>query len=393
MSDAAQPVYLDHNATTRPWAEVVAAMRHALEHAWANPSSTHHPGQEARALQAQARACVARFLGCQAAEVVFTSGATEASHMAVQGVLAAAATSPGAVRRRLVISAVEHPALMALAGRLAGEGWPVDRIPVDGEGRLDMRAARALIGPDVAVVSVMGANNETGVMMPVPELAGLAHGVGARLHVDATQLIGKARFRFADSGADFASVSAHKLGGPKGIGALLVKKGATLAPLLCGRQERARRGGTENLPGIAGFAAACERVAHSLADDIARIALLRDRLEAGLRSTFRILHVYGAGAPRLANTLCVRFASVDSDEVLTRLERAGIVASSGSACSAGGTDPSHVLLAMGESAIDARAGVRFSLGPDTTAADIETTLDAAAWALGPLFAPADAVAA
>jgi cysteine desulfurase len=376
-------IYLDHNATTAPTPEVITEMVDALQRAWANPSSTHEPGQAARRLLADARTRVARFLGCQGAELVFTSGATEANHMAVLGALALGRAQG---RHRLLVSAVEHPALLALADRLAADSVPVDRIPVDGQGRLAVAAARRLITDDVALVSVMGANNETGVLMPITELAEICHAAGARLHVDATQLIGKSNFHFGRCGADLVSVSAHKLRGPKGVGALLVRKGVALPALLSGRQERHRRGGTENIPGIAGFAAACERAGRTLADDLAHMAALRQALEDGLLRALPGAHLYGDQAPRLPNTSCLRFGTLDSEQVLGRLERAGIVASSGAACTAGGTQPSHVLLAMGESALQAKAGVRFSTGPDTTLADIQHTLAAAQRVIAPLLA-------
>jgi cysteine desulfurase len=260
----------------------------------------------------------------------------------------------------------------------------VEHIPVDAQGRLDMASARAMIGSDVALLSVMGANNETGVLMPLRELAELAHRHEAWLHVDATQLAGKARFSFSASGADLMSVSAHKLSGPKGVGALLIRKGLALPPLLSGRQERQRRGGTENLPGIAGFAAACDLAAATLADDIAHMRALRDRLEAGLTAIGGV-HLYGRAAERLPNTSCVRFGTLAADQVLARLERAGVVASSGAACSAGGTQPSHVLLAMGAGAPEARAGVRFSLGRTTRTADIDAALAAVHRVIAPLL--------
>jgi cysteine desulfurase len=376
-------VYMDHNATTPVAPVVVTEMLDALQRAWANPSSTHAPGQAARRLLVDARARVASFLGCQGAELVFTSGATEANHMAVLGALAAARSGP---RRRLLLSAVEHPGLLALAQRLRVDGVPVDLIPVDAQGRLDLAAAAELIRDDVALVSVMGANNETGVLMPLPELAEITHSRGGLLHVDATQLVGKSRLSFAQSGADMMSVSAHKLAGPKGVGALLLRKGLSVQPLLAGRQERNRRGGTENLPGIAGFAAACELAAGGLVDDIARMTSLRCRLEQALLRTLPALHLYGREAERLPNTTCVRFGALDSEQVLGKLERAGIVASSGAACTAGGTQPSHVLLAMGESTQHAKAGVRFSLGRETTTSDIELVIDAAQRVIAPLLA-------
>lgn len=376
-------IYLDHNATTPVAAEAVQGMQEALERAWANPSSTHGPGQEARRLLAASRAEVASFLGCGPAEVVFTSGATESNHMAVVGAL-------GGARRRLVLSAVEHPALLALAGRMREAGYAVDLIPVDAAGRLDLDAARGLIRDDVALLSVMGANNETGVCMPLAELSALAHAQGVPLHVDATQLAGKSALRFADSGADLWSVSAHKFNGPKGVGALVVRKGLDWTWPQAGRQERGRRGGTENLPGIAGFAAAATRAARTLREDAQRMAALRDRLEVGLRAAVPGLKIYGAHAPRLPNTSCVRLGALLAERVLHALERAGVVASSGSACSAGGNQPSHVLLAMGASAPEALGGVRFSLGRDTTAAEIDAALAAVRQGVVPLLQEAGA---
>jgi cysteine desulfurase len=382
-------IYLDHNATTPPAPEVVVEMAENLHHAWANPSSTHEPGQAARRVLADARARVGSFLGCQGAELVFTSGATEANHMAVLGALALGRQGG---RSRLVLSAVEHPGLLALATRLQAEGTPVDLIPVDAQGRLDLEAARELIRDDVALVSVMGANNETGVLMPVAGLAALAHAAGSLLHVDATQLVGKTAARFDAGGADLWSVSAHKLQGPKGVGALVVRKGLAWPALFNGKQERNRRGGTENLPGIVGFAAAAARAALTLADDLARMRRLQARLEAGLHAALPEVHIYGAQAERLPNTTCLRFAALDAEQVLGKLERAGIVASSGAACTAGGTQPSHVLLAMGEDALHAKASVRLSLGRDTSLDDIDHTITAALRTIGPLLNPSPATA-
>lgn len=379
------PVYLDHNATTQPCAEVVEEMLDSLRTVWANPSSTHAPGQAARRALTDARARVATFLGCQGAELVFTSGATEANHMAVLGALELGRKRG---RTRLVLSAVEHAGLLALAARLKTQGQAVDLIPVNARGQLDLDAARTLIRDDVALVSVMGANNETGVLMPSAELAALAHAAGTWLHVDATQLVGKTAARFDFSGADLWSVSAHKLHGPKGIGALVVRKGLAWPALFSGSQERQRRGGTENLPGILGFAAAAERAGLTLAHDLAHMRSLQARLEAGLRAALPEVHVYGAQAERLPNTICLRFGTLDAEQVLGRLERAGVVASSGAACTASGTQPSHVLLAMGEEPSHAKASVRLSLGRETRADDIDRAIAAAVQAVGPLLASA-----
>ncbi len=382
-------VYLDHNATTPVAAEVISQMVDAMSQAWANPSSVHGPGQGARRSLADARARVARFIGCLGTELVFTSGATEANHMAVLGALTARRAS---MRQRVVMSAVEHAGLLALAQRLRSEGVVVDLIGVDAQGRLDLPQARRLIGTDVALVCLMAANNETGVTMPVADVAPLAQAAGAWLHVDATQALGKSALNFAASGADLMAVSAHKIGGPKGIGALVVKKGLALPPLLSGRQERHRRGGTENLPAIVGFAAACDAAAATLAHDLEQMRSLRQRLQAGLVGALPEVHVFGAEAPRLPNTLCLRFGELDAELVLSRLERAGVVAASGAACSAGGTQPSHVLLELGASTAQAKAGVRFSLGPQTTGEEIEVVIAAALRVIGPLLAPAPAAA-
>lgn len=381
-------IYLDHNATTRPAPEVLQEMLDVLTQAWANPSSTHEPGQAARRILSDARTRVAAALGCVGNELVFTSGATESNHSAVLGALRAGKPQG---RWRVVMSAVEHPGLIALGQRLTAEGGALSLIPVNGRGELDLASAERLIGPDVALVSVMGANNETGVLMPLAEVGRLARAQGVLFHVDATQLVGKSPLRFADSGADLWSVSAHKLHGPKGSGALVIRKGVVLPALLSGRQERNRRGGTENLPGIAGFAAAAERMASRLGANLAHMAAMRDRLEAGLRALLgEELVIYGAGVERLPNTSCVRFGALESERVLGKLERAGVIASSGAACTASGTQPSHVLLAMGASAAEAKGSVRFSLGADTSAAEIDETLAVVRRVIQPLLAEAAA---
>lgn len=387
MSTSAIPavrdaVYLDHNATTAPCAEAIEGMVDALRAVWANPSSTHGPGQLARSALADARKRIAEFLGCLGAELVFTSGATEANHMALLGALAPGVRSG---RQRIVMSAVEHAGSLALAARLKSQGHAVDLIPVNAHGQIDLAAAQALMGDDVALVSVMGANNETGVLMPIAELAAMAHAAGSLMHVDATQLVGKTAWRFDASGADLWSVSAHKLHGPKGVGALVVRKGLAWPALFSGRQERQRRGGTENLPGIVGFAAAAERAALTLDADLARMRRLQARLEAGLAAGLSEVHVYGAQAQRLPNTSCLRFGSLDAEQVLGKLERAGVVAASGAACTAGANLPSHVLIAMGEDLVKARAGVRLSLGRDTQSEDVDRAIDAAVRALAPLL--------
>ncbi|WP_424194749.1 cysteine desulfurase family protein [Ampullimonas aquatilis] len=377
----AEPIYLDNNATTRPYEAVISAMSTALAEAWANPSSTHPVGQVSRKLMAEARGKIAAFLGCQIPELVFTSCATEANDMALMGALERADS-----RKRLVISAVEHAGMMKLANKFKTQGVEVDFIPVLADGSLDMAAAQQLIQPGVTLVSVMAANNETGIFMPIAALAELCKAAGVLLHVDATQALGKTHFHFASSGADLVSLSAHKIHGPKGVGALIIKKGVTLPTLFPGSQERTRRGGTENLPGIIGFAAAIEQLATQLDADITIMQERRDALEAGLTSQLSAVHVYGQGLPRLPNTSYLRFGRLNAELVLNRLEQANIMASSGSACSAATTEPSHVLTAMGVDEESALAAVRFSVSAATSAAEIDHVIQQAVAALAPLLA-------
>jgi cysteine desulfurase len=371
-------IYLDHNATTPPAPQVIAAMLPVLSSLWANSSSQHGAGQEAKRALAAARATVARVLGCKPVEVIFTSGATEANHLAVRGLLAMAPPE----RRRVVFSSIEHAGHLKLARALADSGVQVDYLPVLADGRLDLKTAAALIGPDVALVSLMAANNETGVLMPVADVAALAHAAGALLHVDATQVIGKQPFQFSSCGAAAVSFSGDKLNGPKGVGALLLRQGVLLAPQTLGSQERGRRGGTENLAAIVGLAAALELLGE-VNMEAARVARLRDELEAGLIKALPGTHVWCQDVPRLPGTSYLRFGQLSVDVVLQRLERLGVAASSGAACSSGGSEPSHVLVAMGVPADEALAAVRLSLGRTTTDKDIAFLLDH----LPPLLAP------
>ncbi|PQV44019.1 cysteine desulfurase [Paraburkholderia sp. BL21I4N1] len=314
-------IYLDHNATMPPASAVAQAMLSILTDAWGNASPQHAVGQQAKGALAAARATIARALGCEPAELIFTSGATEANHLAVCGLHAAA---PGG-RHRGVFSAIEHAAHLKLARALAARAVAVDYIAVRPDGTLDLDSAAALIGPDVGVESLMAANNETGVLMPVAEVRDLVHSAGARLHVDATQFIGRLPFHFVQSGVDAVSLSPHKLRVPKGIGTLLVRHGVTLVPQVQGSQERHRRGGTENLPAIAGFAAVLERIS-DVASEAARVAALLDALEQGLRCALPAVHVFSAQASRLPGTSYLRFGEVPAEVVLQRIELLGVAA-------------------------------------------------------------------
>lgn len=364
-------IYLDHHATTPPAQAVIDAMAAVMAGTWANASSKHGPGQAASRVLAGARAGVAQTLGCKPAEVVFTSGATEANHLAVRGLLAAAPEG----RDRVLFSAVEHAGQLKLARDLAEAGVPVDVLPVRPDGTLDLDAAARLIGTDVAVVSLMAANNETGALMPVAEVATLAAAAGARLHVDATQWIGKRPFAFADWGADAVSFSAHKFNGPKGVGALLLRQGVAICPPVPGSQERGRRGGTENLPAIVGLATALQALG-DLDAEATRQAALRDRLEAALLAELPDVHIWSRDIPRLPGVSFLRVGAWEADVLLGRLERLGFAASSGAACSSSGSEPSHVLRAMGVPDDEAQGAVRLSLGRTTTDADVDALIAA-----------------
>ena len=351
-------IYLDANATTPLHREVMAAMMPALADFFANPSSVHKPGQDARALVDLAREQCAAALRCDARELVFTSGGTEADALALRGL------SP----RKIVTTAVEHPAVLDTCAQLEREGVLVVRVPVLPSGALDLDAlARAL--PGAQVCSVMAANNETGVLFPLAQVARLCRAAGVPLHTDAVQAAGKAGLPIGD--VDLLSLSAHKLEGPKGVGLLRVRRPLKLAPLLAGgSQEKGRRGGTENVAGIVGLGAALARSVHALPEVEPRLRALRDALEHSVR-LIPGAHVAGASVERVCNTLNVAFEGCDGETLLAALDLEGIAVSTGSACSSGSLEPSPVLLAMGYPPALARGAIRFSLWSGNTRAQIE----------------------
>lgn len=363
-------VYLDHNATTPVRPEVVAAMAACLSGDPGNPSSLHGYGRAAARLREEARRTLAGAAGCDPEEVVFTSGGTEADNLVLRGSLA-----PG--RSHLVTAATEHEAVLHTAQALEAAGARLTVVGVDADGLVDPAAVRAAIRPDTALVSIMAANNETGVLAPIGEIGQACRVAGVPLHVDAVQFFGKEPFAFGSLPVEFASISAHKIGGPKGIGALLVRRGRRLSPQVTGGgQERRVRPGTENLPGMVGFAEAARSAVEGLDADVARVSALRDRLERGILAAAPGSRVNGAGAPRLSNTSNVSFAGLDGETLLVALDLLGVAVSTGAACNAGATEPSHVLLAMGRSREEAAGSIRFSLGPATTEADIQYVLEA-----------------
>jgi cysteine desulfurase len=366
-------VYLDNNATTRTDPEVVAKMLPFFSQEFGNASSSHGFGVEVSGAVREARRSVQKLLGAaHDHEIVFTSGGTESDNAAIMAGLAA---HEG--RDEIVTTAVEHPAILSLVEHLQKtRGVAVHLIGVDARGRIDLDAYRAALGPKTAIVSAMWANNETGTLFPVHELSRLAHEAGALFHTDAVQAVGKIPMDLQATQIDFLSLSAHKLHGPKGIGALYVRKGTKFnAFIRGGHQERTRRGGTENTPGIVGLGAAAELAGLRLQEDAAHIAALRDRLERGVTQRISGCRISGDVDNRLVNTSNIAFCDVEGEAVLTHLDRAGIAASTGSACTAGSTEPSHVLRAMRVPEEALHGAIRFSFSRENTVEEVDDVLE------------------
>jgi cysteine desulfurase len=356
------PAYLDHNATTPVLPAVLEAMLPYFGRRFGNASSRHEYGRGARRAVDEARQRVAAAVGAHPTEILFTSGGSEANNLFVKG--AAACRKPGLI----AVSAVEHPCVREPARGLVRGGWTLRELPVDGEGRVATVEYARVIGERPALVSVMLANNETGVLQDVGALAELAMPVGAWFHSDAVQALGKLPVDFRAlnrRGVHALTLSAHKIGGPKGAGALVVDKRVELMPLVSGGgQERGLRSGTENVPAIVGFGVACELATARLSEKAARQRTLRGLLERGVAG--QGAQVFGAGAERLPNTVYFAFPGIDGETLVAKLDRAGYAVASGAACSSANPEPSHVLLAMGVEPQLARGAVRVSLGADTT---------------------------
>jgi cysteine desulfurase len=366
-------VYLDNNATTRADGRVVEAMLpFFLEH-FANASSMHGLGSAAADAVCEARGQVRSLLGAErVSEIVFTSGGSESNNTAI---FSAIAMQPG--RDEIVTSQVEHPSVLAVCAYLETTGRArVHRIPVDRLGNLDLEAYRGAFNTRTALATIQWANNESGVIFPVETLAKIAHQAGALFHTDAVQAVGKLDLELQTTEIDMLSVSAHKMHGPKGVGALYVRHGVRLAPLVHGgRQERARRAGTENTPAIVGFGLAAELAQQALVNNIPRISALRDQLQREVLSSVPGSMVIGNKSNRLPNTVNIAFEEVEADSILSMLDDAAIAASSGSACSAGSMEPSHVLRAMKVPFSHLRGSVRFSLSRETSDRDVARVLE------------------
>jgi len=363
-------LYLDHNATTPIDPEVRAAMLPWLENEFGNPSSVYALGRRSAAALTHAREQVASLVGAQPSEIIFNSCGTEATNTAI---LSAIAIDPD--KRHIITSAVEHSATIKLCEYLATRGYEITWLPVEKDGTLNPDKLETSITSETAVVSLLWANNETGVLFPIEEIASITARKKVPLHLDAVQAAGKVPINLEELGAQYVSLSAHKLYAPKGVGALYVNRRARYTPLLRGSQEESKRGGTQNVASIVAFGKAAELAQAHLLTSAERIAKLRDRFEESILTTIEGVRRNGTDEPRLPNTSNLTFAGIEAETALLLFDKEGLCCSAGSACSSGSINPSHVLTAMGISRDEARASLRFSLGRTTTEADIDRALE------------------
>ena len=362
-------VYFDYNATTPLAPEVAESTARATCDLFGNASSVHYFGQQAKAALDQARASVAALIHAEPTEVVFTGGGTESDNFAIRGA-ADALESTG--RRHLIASAIEHEAVLNTLKALARRGWRTTLLPVGTSGVVSPDRLAEAMTDDTALVSVMQANNEIGTVQPIAALAGIAHARGALFHTDAVQSAGKIPVNVQALGVDLLALSAHKFNGPKGAGALWIRRGTRLLPILTGgKHERNRRAGTENVPALVGLGVAARLAAGKMAGEAVRVGALRDRLEAGILAAVPGTAVNGAGSERVPNTTNVSFDRVEAESLLIALDLEGVAVSTGSACSSGTLEPSHVLRAMGLPAHRTQNSLRFSLGLFSTEAEVD----------------------
>lgn len=361
-------VYLDNNATTPVLPEVFEAMRPYFAEHFGNASSIHHHGQETRAAVERARESVAALLGCRAAEIVFTSGGTEGDNLAISGV-----AHPGS---HVISSTIEHHAVLNSCKHLEAMGCEVTYVPVDGRGLVDPNDVRRELRPNTKLITIMMANNETGVLQPVEEIGKIAAEADVYFHTDAVQAAGKVPIEVKRLGCDLLSISGHKLHAPQGVGALYVGKGTILQPMFYGgSHERSRRAGTENVPGIIGLGKAAELAREAIErGDLAQMSAMRDRIEQTILSEVEVTGINGEGAPRVPNTTNIHFDYIEGEALVIALDLKGLAVSTGAACSSGAIEPSHVLTAMGLPPEIARASLRFSLGKQNTEDDVQFAL-------------------
>jgi cysteine desulfurase len=364
-------IYFDNNATTRVADEVYEAMRPYFTTLYGNPSSMHTFGGQVGIKIREAREQVAGLLGCDPGEIIFTSCGTESDSAAIHGALA---VSPQ--KRKVITTRVEHPAVLSVCRDLETHGYTVIELGVDKLGRLDLDELEHQLDNDTALVTIMYANNETGVIFPIEQIAEMVTGKGIPFHTDAVQVVGKVPLNLAKSPINLLSLSGHKLHAPKGVGVLYVKKGTRIAPfLLGGHQEGGRRAGTENVPGIIGLGKACELAAQHMDDENTRVNRLRDKLEREILKTCPDSRVNGDVRDRLPNTTNISFEYVEGEAILLLLDRHGVCASSGSACTSGSLEPSHVLRAMGVPFTAAHGSIRFSLSRYNSEDEVDFTIE------------------
>ncbi|MCM2265218.1 MAG: cysteine desulfurase NifS [Desulfuromonadales bacterium] len=365
-------IYLDYNATTPVRPEVLEALLPYYRDQFGNPSSVHWAGRQVSGAVEKAREQVAALLNCSPAEIVFLSCGTEADNMSLKGTVDAL----GEKGNHIITTAVEHPAVLETCRYLEKTGCKVTYLPVDSDGRLDLADLEKAITAQTVLISVMWANNETGNIYPIEQIGAIAKARGIRFHTDAVQAVGKLEIDVQKANIDLLALSGHKLGAPKGVGVLYVRRGTRLTPFMHGgHQERNRRAGTHNVAGIVGLGKACELAMAERESTCARVKELRDRLEQGIFARIPQVKLNGHPGERLPNTLNVSFAWIEGESLLLNLDMKGIAASSGSACTSGSLEPSHVLGAMCVEVTLAHSSTRFSLGPDTTAEDIDYVLE------------------
>ncbi len=366
-------VYLDNNATTPVLPEVLTAMQPYFGEHFGNASSIHHHGQETRAAVERARESLASLVGCRASEIVFTSGGTEGDNLAIFGLVNFGLSNPG---QHVITSAIEHDAVLNSCKHLEAVGCEVTYVPVDGRGQVDPDDVRRALRPNTRLITIMMANNETGVLQPVEEIGKVAADADAYFHTDAVQAAGKVVIDVRRIDCDLLSMSGHKMHAPQGVGALYVRKGTGLHPMLHGgSHERSRRAGTENVPGIVALGKAAELAREAFArGDLDRMSGLRDRLEQTILGEVEATGVNGQSAPRVPNTTSVHFDGSDGEALVIALDLKGLAVSTGAACSSGAIEPSHVLIAMGLRPEQARGSLRFSLGKQSTSEDVEFAL-------------------
>ena len=364
-------VYLDNNATTQVAPEVIEAMVPFFADLWGNPSSMHTFGGQVKKHVERAREQVASLIGADPSEIIFTSCGTESDNMAIRGAVEAHGGYP-----HIITTRVEHPAVLTICRYLQNHGCTLTEMQVDSQGRLDLDQLKDNLSPDTAIVSIMWANNETGVIFPIDEIAEIVKQSGCILHTDAVQIVGKLPKDVGKTPIDMLSLSGHKIHAPKGIGALYIRKGTRVNPLLIGgHQEKGKRAGTENVPYIVGLGRACALAEEHMEEEMLRVKVLRDRLEAGILKACPDITVNGDHQHRLPNTVNIGFENIEGESILLMLDDLGIAASSGSACTSGSLEPSHVLRAMGIPFTSVHGSIRFSLSRYNTDEDIDYVLE------------------